>query len=82
MMAIAYGNVYVAQIAMGANNEQALIALREAEAYDGPSLDPRLLAVHRARHRPALRHEAGGAGGGQRPLAAVPLRSDACAAAA
>ena len=38
MMAIAYGNVYVAQVAMGANNEQAVIALREAEAYDGPSL--------------------------------------------
>ena len=38
MMAIAYGNVYVAQIAMGANNEQALVAMREAEAYDGPSM--------------------------------------------
>ena len=38
MMAIAYGDVYVAQIAMGANNEQAVIAFREAEAYEGPSL--------------------------------------------
>ncbi len=38
MMAIAYGNVYVAQISIGANSEQALVALREAEAYDGPSL--------------------------------------------
>src|SRR6187402_218868 len=38
MMAINYGNVYVAQIAMGANNEQALVAMREAEAYDGTSL--------------------------------------------
>jgi len=38
MMAIAYGNVYVAQIAMGANNEQALVAMREAEAYRGPSI--------------------------------------------
>ena len=38
LMAIAYGNVYVAQIAMGANSEQALIAMREAEAYPGPSL--------------------------------------------
>ena len=38
MMAIAYGNVYVAQIAMGANNEQALVAMREAEAYAGTSL--------------------------------------------
>ena len=38
MMAIAYGNVYVAQISMGANSEQALIAMREAEAYNGPAL--------------------------------------------
>ena len=38
MMAIQYGNVYVAQIAMGANNEQALVAMREAEAYPGTSL--------------------------------------------
>ncbi len=38
MQAIAYGNVYVAQIAIGANPEQALIALREAEAYKGSSL--------------------------------------------
>ena len=37
-MAIAYGSVYVAQIAMGANNEQALVAMREAEAYAGTSL--------------------------------------------
>ena len=38
MMAIAYGNVYVAQVAMGANNEQALVAMREAEAYNGTSI--------------------------------------------
>ena len=38
MMAISYGNVYVAQIAMGANNEQALVAMREAEAHSGASL--------------------------------------------
>ncbi len=38
LQAIAYGNVYVAQIALGANSEQALIAMREAEAYPGPSL--------------------------------------------
>ena len=37
-IAMAYGYVYVAQIAMGANPEQALKAIREAEAYDGPSL--------------------------------------------
>ncbi|HMN85138.1 MAG TPA: 2-oxoacid:acceptor oxidoreductase family protein, partial [Bauldia sp.] len=38
MQAIAYGYVYVAQVAMGANAEQTLVALREAEAYPGPSL--------------------------------------------
>jgi pyruvate-ferredoxin/flavodoxin oxidoreductase len=38
LQAIAYGNVYVAQIAMGANPQQTLQAFREAEAYDGPSL--------------------------------------------
>lgn len=37
-IAMAYGYVYVAQIAMGANPAQALKAIREAEAYDGPSL--------------------------------------------
>lgn len=38
IQAISYGNVYVAQVAMGANPQQTLLALREAEAYDGPSL--------------------------------------------
>jgi pyruvate-ferredoxin/flavodoxin oxidoreductase len=37
-MAMTYGNVYVAQIAMGASDSQTLEAIREAEAYDGPSL--------------------------------------------
>ena len=38
LQAIAYGNVYVARVAMGADPQQTLRALREAEAYDGPSL--------------------------------------------
>ena len=38
LMATTYGYVYVAQIAMGADNAQTLKALREAEAYPGPSL--------------------------------------------
>ncbi|MBF0479213.1 MAG: pyruvate:ferredoxin (flavodoxin) oxidoreductase [Candidatus Omnitrophica bacterium] len=38
LMAIAYGNVYVAQVAMGANDAQTVKAFTEAEAYDGPSL--------------------------------------------
>jgi pyruvate-ferredoxin/flavodoxin oxidoreductase len=37
-MAITYGYVYVASIGMGANKQQTLKALVEAEAYDGPSL--------------------------------------------
>jgi pyruvate-ferredoxin/flavodoxin oxidoreductase len=38
LMAIAYGNVYVAQVAMGASAQQTVDALLEAEAHDGPSL--------------------------------------------
>ncbi len=38
LQAIAYGNVYVAQVAMGANPQHTLQAFREAEAYAGPSL--------------------------------------------
>ncbi len=38
LQAIAYGNVYVARVAMGADPHQTLTAMREAEAYDGPSL--------------------------------------------
>ena len=38
LQAIAYGNVYVAQVAMGANPQQTLQAFREAEAWPGPSL--------------------------------------------
>ncbi|TFG66404.1 MAG: hypothetical protein E4H27_09995 [Anaerolineales bacterium] len=38
MIAMTYGNIYVAQISMGANDAQALRAIREAEAYPGSSL--------------------------------------------
>ena len=37
-MAMTYGNVYVAQIAMGADKNQTIKAILEAERYDGPSL--------------------------------------------
>ena len=37
-IAISYGYVYVAQVAMGANQAQTLKAITEAEAYPGPSL--------------------------------------------
>ncbi|HEX9780521.1 MAG TPA: pyruvate:ferredoxin (flavodoxin) oxidoreductase [bacterium] len=38
LMALSYGHVYVAQVAMGASDMQTLRAFLEAEAYDGPSL--------------------------------------------
>ncbi len=38
MMAMSYGNVYVAKVALGASDGQAVKALLEAEAYDGPSI--------------------------------------------
>ena len=38
MIAATYGYVYVAQVAMGANQAQTLKAIREAEEYDGPSI--------------------------------------------
>jgi len=37
-MAMSYGNVYVAQVAMGANDLQTIRAIVEAEKYDGPSI--------------------------------------------
>jgi pyruvate-ferredoxin/flavodoxin oxidoreductase len=54
LLAMAYGNVYVAHIAMGANDAQTLRAFHEAEAYDGPSL---ILAYsHCIAHGYDLRH--------------------------
>ena len=38
MIAMSYGNIYVAHVAMGANDLQTVKAFIEAEAYDGPSL--------------------------------------------
>lgn len=38
MMAMSYGHVYVAQVAMGANQNQLMKAVKEAEAYKGPSV--------------------------------------------
>ena len=35
---MSYGNVYVAQVAMGANQTQLVKAITEAESYDGPSV--------------------------------------------
>jgi pyruvate-ferredoxin/flavodoxin oxidoreductase len=58
MMAMSYGYVYVAQVSMGANQAQYFKALKEAEAYDGPSL---IIA-----YAPCINHGLrGGMGGSQ-----------------
>ena len=38
MILMSYGYIYVASVAMGANKAQLLNAIKEAEAYDGPSI--------------------------------------------
>lgn len=38
LLAMAYGNVYVARVAMGSSDQQTLNAMREAESYPGPSI--------------------------------------------
>jgi pyruvate-ferredoxin/flavodoxin oxidoreductase len=54
LMAMTYGHVYVARVAMGGNDAHTLRAFREAEAYDGPSL---ILAYsHCIAHGYDLRH--------------------------
>ena len=78
MIAQAYGNVYVAQLAIGANQQQTVRAMLEAQAWDGPSHPDRLLHVHRARDRDVDLDVAPGRRGGQRLLAAVPLPSGRC----
>ena len=48
LMAMTYGNVYVASVAMGAKDEHTLKAFLEAEAYDGPSIIIAYSSLHRA----------------------------------
>ena len=70
-----YGNVYVAQIAMGANPKQTMRAFLEAESYPGPSL---ILAYSQCiAHGINMTHgdDASEDGRAERLLAAVPLRS-------
>ena len=57
MIATTYGYVYVAQIAMGADQAQTLKAIREAEAYPGPSLVIAYAPWHLWRFNPALEDE-------------------------
>ena len=74
LQAIAYGTVYVARVAMGADPQQTLTALREAEAYDGPVARHRLQPLHRPRHRDAARAWTSSTGRCLRPLAPRALR--------
>jgi pyruvate-ferredoxin/flavodoxin oxidoreductase len=62
-IAMSYGGIYVGQIALGANEQQAIEVLREAEAFDGPSL---ILA-----YGPCLAHGIDLAHGPDRQKAAV-----------
>ena len=58
MLAVSYGNVYVAQIALGANPNQTLRAFLEAESYPRPVADLGLQPVHRPRHQHDPGHDA------------------------
>jgi len=77
MMAMSYGYVYVAQVAMGANQAQYIKALKEAEAYPGPSLIDYCL---RTLYQPRFESQHGQITGrrekgcGMRLLAAVPFQ--------
>ena len=48
MMAMSYGYVYVAQVAMGANQAQYMKAIKEAEAYRRTFFDHRLCSVYQS----------------------------------
>ena len=51
LMAMTYGTIYVASVAMGAQDEHTLKAFLEAEAYDGPAHHHCLQPLHCARHQ-------------------------------
>ena len=74
LQAIAYGNVYVAQVAMGANPQQTLAGFSRGRGLAGTIADPRLQPLHRARFRSALRDAPAGSGDRLRLLAAVSLQ--------
>jgi pyruvate-ferredoxin/flavodoxin oxidoreductase len=51
LIAMSYGNIYVASVAMGAKDEHTLKAFLEAEALRGTQPHHRVLALHRSRHQ-------------------------------
>ena len=80
LMAMTYGTIYVASVAMGARDEHTLKAFLEAEAYDGPAHHHCLQPLHCARHQ----HDDGDAkpesSSEHGTVAAVSLQSRAAAA--
>ena len=72
-IARAYGNVYVAQISMGANELQTTKALARGRRLAGPVAGHRLQHLHRPRHRHVEVDEPPEGRGEERLLAAVPL---------
>ena len=78
-MAITYGYVYVAQIAMGANMNHTIRTILEAESYPGPSPDHCLLTLHKPRYPYGYgyQHHAGEKGCGGGLLAPLQVQSPA-----
>ena len=69
MHAIQYGNVYVASVALGANDGQTARAFLEAEAYDGLARLPAAGRLRRLKPRRSSQgSDACGGAGGQSPL--------------
>ena len=76
LQAIAYGNVYVARVAMGADPQQTLTRVPRGGGLRRPLAGARLQPLHRARHRDARRARPAVPRRRQRLLAADPLRPD------
>ena len=74
LQAIAYANVYVARVAMGADPQQTLTRVPRGRGLRRAVAGDRLQPLHRARDRHARRARPAVPRGGERPLAADPLR--------
>ena len=74
LLAMAYGNVYVARVAMGADPQQTLTRLPRGRGLRRPVAGHRLQPLHRPRHRHAQRAGPAEPRRGQRLLAADPLQ--------
>ena len=80
LMAMTYGTIYVASVAMGARDEHTLKAFLEAEADHGPAIIIAYSQVHCARDQHDHRHAKPESGSQHGPMAAVSLQSRAAAA--